>query len=59
MSRVEKEEAKQELGLAVNNVIVAKHTQGESAPDAVRELADLLSRNPELIARLVEDQRAL
>ncbi len=59
MSRVGKEEANQELGLAVNNVIVAKHAQGENAPDAVRELAELLSRNPELIARLIEDQRVL
>ena len=59
MSHGEKEETKQELGLAVNNVIVAKHAQGEKAPAALRELAELLSRNPELIARLIEDQRAL
>jgi len=54
-----KEETKQALGLAVNNVIVAKQATGGGTPEALRELTELLSCNPDIIARLAEDQRTL
>ncbi|MBI4100315.1 hypothetical protein HY439_01105 [Candidatus Microgenomates bacterium] len=45
-----------DLGIAVNKVVIAKQNSGHETEQAVRNLADLLSQNPDLIDGLVSHQ---
>ena len=56
MAHPEKSLDHKDLGIAVNKVIIAKQNSGHETEQAVINLADLLSQNPDLIDKLVHHQ---